>query len=425
MGKFLLILVLLITTATAQDKIIPNEPVLAIVIIGNHTTDDNVIRRELLFKEGDIITETEVRESQERLLNLYLFNRVEIYTIPQEQDGVLLVIEVTERLYFYPVPILNIQERDWDKWSYGLGVIHYNFRGQNERVWAGMWFGYRPGFGFSYTDQWAGDSLHLTTGFRLSKVTFDHRTLNFEERHILAEATVGKWWNFYFKTDLTLSFDRISVNDEFSPLLKSGQSTEYLLGVLFSVRHDTRDIYTYPQNGWFNRLFLFKNGIFQEFNNYYRVSADTRRYVSFGPVTFAGRWYQSYLFGDIPVYRYTYIGFDERIRGHFSEVREGKHINVAGLAIRFPIIPIRYFSLSLPGIPDLYTTNLKLGLSGGFFIDSGIVWDEAPEYQWNNFRTGFGFGLHFHLPYIEVFRIDYAMDRDWNGEIIAEIGLGF
>ena len=424
-GKLMLYILLgcLLTISFAQD--IKEKTIAAIVIIGNKTTAENVIRRELLFSEGEAVSDDNLRESHERLLNLYLFNRVEMYMIPQEEDDVLLVIEVTEQLYFYPIPLLTIHERDWDKLSYGLSVVHSNFRGQDENLWAGAWFGFRPGFGFSFSDQWAGDSLHLTTGLSFSKVTFDHRTLDFEERHIFAEASVGKWWNLYFKTEFTLLYDRISVEPKISPLLRSQQTTEHSWGTQFSVRYDTRDIYAYPTAGWNTFFYVFKNGLFQKNNNYYRLTADIKKYIPIGSVTLAGRFYQTYLFGEIPVYRLNYIGYEERIRGHFYDAREGKHVHIASLALRFPIIPIRYFSFSLPGIPDPYLKNMKIGLNGGFFIDSGIIWRRAEEYQWNNFNTGFGFGLHLRLPYIEVFRFDYAFNRHWNGQFIAEIGIAF
>jgi outer membrane protein assembly factor BamA len=425
LSKLILFLLFICVAVTLQAQDAQNKTIEAIVIIGNKTTGENVIRRELLFSEGDFVSEDKLRESQERLLNLYLFNRVEMYSIPQENNTILVVIEVTEQLYFYPIPLFDINERDWGKLSYGLSVVHSNFRGQNEDLWLGAWFGYRPGYGFSYSDQWAGDSLHLATSLNFSKVTFDHHTLGFEERHIFADASVGKWWNLYLKTELTLAYDRISVDPEISPLLFSQKATEHLWSALLSLRYDTRNIYAYPESGWYTFFSILKNGLFQKYNNYYRLTGDIRKYIPIGSFILAGRFYQSNLFDQIPIYRLNYIGFNERIRGHFYDVREGKHVQVASLALRFPIIPIHYLSFVFPGIPNPYLKNLKIGLNGGFFIDSGIVWGRSHEYGWNNFKTGFGFGLHLRMPYVEVFRIDYAFDRQLDGQFIAEIGIAF
>jgi len=140
--QFLWFLGLLTTTGllSAQDS---TRTISTILIIGNKVTDDNVILRELKIHIGDIPDQERLEESRQRIVNLLLFNRVEFKFYPQDESKLILVIEVTERLYFYPLPILTIQERDWSKWSYGLSAVDINFRGQNERIWLGLWFGYR------------------------------------------------------------------------------------------------------------------------------------------------------------------------------------------------------------------------------------------------------------------------------------------
>jgi outer membrane protein assembly factor BamA len=345
---------------------------------------------------------------------------------PQDEKSLVLIIEVTERLYFYPVPILTIRERDWSKWSYGLSLVNSNFRGQNEQLWAGAWFGYRPGFGLRYKDPWAGDSLHLNTGFSVQKTNFNHRSISdMEERHLLGQLSIGKWWDHIFNTALAFHFDRIKVASEFKDLMRSGNTTEYTFGLELSFRYDTRDLYSYPTSGWLNIIKLFKYGLFENYNNYENVAVDIRKYFSIGPIILAGRFYQNSLFGEIPVYRINYIGFEERIRGYFYNVWTGNHVQIGSIETRFPIIPIRYISLNLPIIPAQYLQNLKIGLSGALFVDTGIVWVNAEDYTTDKFNTGFGVGLHIHLPYIEVFRIDLGFDGNLNSQFIFEVGVVF
>jgi outer membrane protein assembly factor BamA len=132
-NQLILLLFLIIAFASGQDEGPNLKRIQNIVIIGNKHTEENVIRRELTFQIGDTVSEEDLELSRQRLLNLYLFHRVELYLVPQDEYGNILIIEVTEQIYFYPVPILRMNERDWSKWSYGLSVIHYNFRGQNEK----------------------------------------------------------------------------------------------------------------------------------------------------------------------------------------------------------------------------------------------------------------------------------------------------
>ncbi|TFH00831.1 MAG: hypothetical protein E4H13_06465 [Calditrichales bacterium] len=410
-------------TVYAQD--IPTLPISSIVIMGNEVTENNVILRELVVHVGDIPTKELIDVSRKRLMNLLLFNRVELNLYPQDHQAQILMIEVTERIYFYPVPILNFHERDWSKVSYGLGLVNVNFRGQAEQVWGGLWLGYRPGFGISFSDQWAGDSLHLSTGFGFTKTTYVHRTLDFEERHIFANTSLGKWWGYHFRTSLNFNYDRINVDPPYAALMHSGQNTEHTFGIQLAFRYDTRDLYFYPSSGWLNQFNIIQYGLFEPYNDYINLSGDIRKFLKIGPLIFAARLMQNSLFGQIPVYRINYIGFSERIRGHFYTVWEGRHIQMGSLETRFGIIPVQYFSMNLPGIPAQYLHNLKIGLSGALFIDSGIAWTHAEEYAIENFHSGFGMGLHFHLPYVEIMRLDYAFDRDFRGQLIFEIGVVF
>lgn len=426
--SYMLLPVLLLISfreASADEPVTYTKPISTIVIIGNKSTDDNVILRELVVIKGSIPTKEQLDESRKRLQNLFLFTRVELYLVPQDEKNDILIIELTEQWYFYPVPILSMRERDWKKWSYGLGVVHTNFRGQNEKLWGGFWFGYRPGFGLSYNDQWAGDSLHLTTGFSFNKTTYNHRTLDFEERHHSGRVSVGKWWNLYLNSDLILLYDNINVDPASTVYMRSGHTTENLFGIAGSFRLDTRDLYSYPHHGVFLHLYAMDNGIFQDYNRYQQVDLDLRTYLPVFSTTLAMRVYQTYLIGAVPLYRMNYLGYNERIRGRFYESWEGRNINLASIELRFPIIPIRYFSMDLPVVPAAYTRNLKLGLNAGIFADAGIIWSEPYEYAMANVKSGFGFGLHIRLPYIEVFRMDYAFDPNWRGQLIIEVGVAF
>lgn len=424
-SRFLLFLILCssISFIQAQDT---TGTINSIVIIGNEITGENVIRRELLLKVGDIPKPELLEESKKRLMNLLLFNRVEMNLYPQNDGGLILLIEITERLYFYPVPILTLNERDWSKWSYGLSVVNVNFRGQNERIWGGIWFGYRPGFGIRYSDQWAGDSLHLNTGLSVMKTIFNHRTIaGLEEKHVYGSIVLGKWWGYHFNTAVAFNYDHIKVAEEFADLMLSGNSSEQTFGIEFSIRHDTRDLFAYPSSGWLNQFKIFKFGFFESYNHYTNLVIDLRGYKKIGPIIFAGRFLQNSLFGAIPVYRMNYLGFSERVRGYFNEVREGKHLQIGSLETRFNIIPIRYFSMNLPPIPPQYLRNLKIGLSGAFFVDTGIVWNESTEFHKDNYLTGFGFGLHLHLPYVEIFRFDIGFNHEFRAQFIFEVGVVF
>ena len=92
--------------------------------------------------------------------------------------------------------------------------------------------------------------------------------------------------------------------------------------------------------------------------------------------------------------------------------------------MRFPIIP--GFLINLPSVflPESSTRNLKFGLNGAFFYDSGLVWNRSKEFSFNNknYLHGFGFGLHFLLPYVELARLELGLNEQLNSELIFEVG---
>jgi hypothetical protein len=47
------------------------------------------------------------------------------------------------------------------------------------------------------------------------------------------------------------------------------------------------------------------------------------------------------------------------------------------------------------------------------------------QYTIDNFKTGFGFGFHIHLPYVEIFRVDIGFDGNLDSQVIVEVGVVF
>ena len=113
-----------------------------IIITGNKITKESIILRELSFKKGDLIDIAKLKkiedESKVNLTNLNLFNFITISNTVNEKN-IIILIEVIERWYIWPYPILEISERNFNVWwdefkssnysdfsrfNYGLSLIH-------------------------------------------------------------------------------------------------------------------------------------------------------------------------------------------------------------------------------------------------------------------------------------------------------------
>lgn len=411
-------------TANAQG--FPQKPLADIIIIGNSHTNEDVIKRELLFSIGDIVSDSLLNESKKRLLNLLLFNRVEFYPLPGD-DEVSLLITVTERLYFFPYPEIRIEERDWDKVTYGAGVAHSNFRGRNEKLYAVILFGYKPGFHFTYVNPWINRKLHLTLGIYLKKYRSSSHcpVFDFEEKHLYTAFSIGKYWTRNFTSSVSLSRDEINVDNEFAHLMQTSKNSESNYSINFSTFFDNRDLYAYPSSGWNINFRLNKKGFFVPEIDYWQYSFNIRKYHTWKPITIASRVFLKQSIGELPVYDKVYFGYNERIRGYFFDVVEGKHCLSGNIELRFPLMKLKYFTFPTSVLPDFITKDLFFGINGGVFFDSGIVWHKRTEFTQDNFLSGFGAGLHIRLPYVEVLRIDAAFNENLEHQYIVEIGMAF
>jgi len=407
-------------TSSHSDRILNT-----IIIVGNKTTNKEVILRELLFREGDVLSDSLLKVSQERLENLWLFNRVEFIQSANQND-VTLIISITERLYIFPFPIFTLDDRDWDKITYGFGVTHTNFRGWNEQIFGQVYFGNRPGYGFSYYNPWINRELHLTAGVYFQKYTTENHSIAFDEDHITASFSIGKYWNRDFYSKFSFYYDNISVPSAAAYLMETGTKNEINNGITFTSVYDKRDVYAYPTSGFFANITLRKSGLFSDEIDYFQYAFDLRKYFSWRKLTSASRVFFINSFGDLPIYDKVYLGYSNRIRGHFNDTPiEGRHLFIAGQALRFPLIKLRYFTLPIVFLPGPSTQNLKFGLNAGFFAETGYTWKWKDDFDTDKLITGYGAGLHFLLPYIEVLRLDLAFDEKFNHEFIIEILMPF
>ncbi|NOX87535.1 MAG: BamA/TamA family outer membrane protein [Calditrichaeota bacterium] len=395
-----------------------------IIVVGNKHTEKEVLLRELLIKPGQTLQDSLLQRSMQRLENLWLFNRIEFLPF-STGDSVSIIISVTERWYFFPYPVFDVEDRDWKKITYGFGFAHLNFRGWNEKLQASTHFGNRPGLKFAYFNPWIGRDLHLFTGLYFRTFRLNNYLYDFPEHHIYGVIHLGKYWTRDFWTELMLIRDQITVDDKNVHYMETGNKTDVNYGIRLYNTFDYRDIYAYPSKGWYLKLGIFKMGLFLPKIDYTQYLLDFRKYFFLKPFILAGRIYTLQSYGKLPVYDRVFIGYKERIRGHFNEVFEGNHALILGAALRLPIIPVRYFSFGSKRLPDFMTKDLKFGLNAGIFVESGQVWKKHKNFAIRKMVSGYGAGLHILLPYVEVLRLDLAFNEKGKSQFIAEILMPF
>ncbi|MDT8324369.1 MAG: POTRA domain-containing protein, partial [Bacteroidota bacterium] len=244
----------------------PAAPVISgFAVLGNRVTQPETILREVTLQVGDSIDLEEIEFAKSRIYSLGLFNRVEITWPPM--DSTILLIEVDERWYLYPVPMFGIVDRNWDHWYYGLGVKHENFRGRNEKIFAGFVLGYNPWVSLSYSNPWifGDDQLFTQTGFAWSEVvnkSMESRGEgpNFDEIHYSVSQMLGKRLDPFRNVWLYGAYNYIEVSENRTGRTINEMGIDRYLTVGFGASHDTRNLNEYPTNGIYGSVYIAKKG---------------------------------------------------------------------------------------------------------------------------------------------------------------------
>lgn len=431
-----------------------------IIIKGNKKTKKQVILREMETEAGEEVTVEQLELDRLRIESLGLFSRVQMEA-ELRQKGIAVIITVSEQWYLFPLPIIYFNDKEYklNKLSYGASLIHYNFRGRAELLQVTGVLGFNPSLYFTYSNPWLfGDSrIFLSTQLYVSKVQNKSASLlqdgDVYERQFGGGIRVGKRLTLKTSLSLLLNYRQLEIPELVTVSPADSTSRLYRLTlhpsnidrlpqIGLSLSRDYRDFVFFPTRGSFARINLTHTGLpGSDHIDYSRLSIDLRKYLPLGrESTFAFRYAVDLSRGRVPSYDRLFFGFDRRIRGEFFDRYEGDHRMLANAELRFPLLPVRYYSLGDDKLGG-YMRNLKFGISGSFFFDMGTLWqqdrdrsiEELPlltgpfgnQKRPNKWIYGVGAGLNFHLPYIQVARLEYAWNQDRQSQIIFDTQVAF
>lgn len=100
---------------------------------GNETTQEVVMRQEMVVTEGDDINQSRIEASVQNIMNLGIFERVSYRSEPTpDTDNIVLVIVVIERYYIIPLPSAKLNGDS--QLEYGVKLLWDNVWGLNHRL---------------------------------------------------------------------------------------------------------------------------------------------------------------------------------------------------------------------------------------------------------------------------------------------------
>ena len=406
----------------------------SIQIIGNETTKDFVILRELTFGVGDSVNNEILFFNRERIFSLGIFTKVDLSFIQSNEVNVLQIL-IEESWYIFPVPFINIREKTLKRTSYGISLKYKNFRGRNETIRATVSLGYDPFYSLEYENPLIIPSHDISFAFACAYGSPINKSLILEEANgesfdfdVLSVNTMwGKRLNTESNLFFTLGYSSIKTpSNNVIPFMASQTSVDNAITLGIAYVYDTRNLKQFADKGIYFASNYLQSGFGIDNIDYNELSVDISKYKQiFNSLVLKGRMHSKHVFGKyIPPYKLARFGYDYYTRGNRYLVTEGKNRILGSVELAFPILTEWNFAIDVPLIPNSLT-RARIAVHTSIFGDVGKVFNNATDLKLNNLNSGFGAGITFlFLPY-NSFRIEYAFNEKGRGELLLETGISF
>lgn len=426
-----------ITFSQVSDSVILHKNYPAIIdsieIEGNEITEPYIILRELTFNLKDTLSRREADYNRERIYSLGIFTHVDLF-IKEKENKSILLIKVEESWYIWPIPFVDLKEGDWKKPSYGFDVLIKNFRGRNENLGFRFALGYDPEYLVYYQIPYVWQqgkisfdvSSYYGTIMNKSRIAKNIYGSDFEQRFFNSYIGLGRRFDLYNRLSIYFGFLYVETPKYFPGISASNVRIDKSAYFGIKYTNDSRDLAQFPLNGRFFSVDYQVKGLIKEDIGYNIVSADYREFREiYSDISAKWRVATRHTFGAaIPYYEYSFIGYSEKIRGHYNDKREGNSSLMASVEVRYPVIKEWNISFDFPIVPKELLTY-RVGLYPHIFFDTGATKFRDIPIKANDFKFGFGIGFTLLvLPY-NMGRMEIAFNEKFNSELILTLGISF
>ena len=423
-------------------------PIRSIEIKGNNQTNSFVIKRELLFEEGSSYVYNEffvelVNQSQSRILNLNLFNKVEINkfidSVNHYEVCIKIVIHVVEKWYHWPLPFVEFSDRNFNVWgnldfdpkrtNYGLYVFNYNLWGRNHTLKTKFKTGYNTKFGLEYRipflsqeSNWGIKALmDYSSQNELWYETINDSLQFFKNdkndliKNTQAAIEVSKrltpFTHFYLSTKY--QYDQIDSSVPTNDYLINNAKDQNTFAIQCRIEIDKRNNPFFPTEGsfmsvdmtellWANqsRAYNFRMGL--KMQKFTKISSNVYTALSCYTQLNSNK--------EPPYSQRKILGYQESIRGFEHYVIDGTSGLKANAAIRIHTLNS---NLSLPFIPFKNYQELPLNMYWEIYSDAGYVnynYSNETNQLVNAFLYSAGLGLNTLFYNDRILRLEYSLN---------------
>ncbi len=418
-----------------------------IFITGNNKTKAKIILRELSIEIGKRYPISSLNEilqaDRNKIYNTKLFNTVEVGLLELNLDKVDVVVKVTERWYLFPIPLIDIIDRNFNDWwvnhdhdfnriIYGMSLYHFNMRGMNERMTLTAQFGFSRRYEFEYEFPYIDASQRNGLGFFIRYQEYNNLHYdNFANKRefldsdsllkkgILTGISYVRRNSFYTRHHINLRYSDNQIADTIINLNPNylgiaGNQQQYFT-LSYTLSHDKRDIVAYPLEGYNFSASIEKLGlgIFDDVDvTNFRVNY--ARYIKFNKGFYFSNYSSIYLStpNSQPYSVVKGLGFNNNVvRGYELYVIHGQHYFVNKTSFKKVLLsgskklknfPLEQFS-HFP-----YAIYLKAYFDIGYSVNTQQY--EGNGYLSDQLLLGAGMGLDIVTMYDIVIRLEYSFN---------------
>lgn len=427
-----------------------------IVLTGNKRTKKYIIERELILKLNDTVLLKDLHEtidqSRRLVYNTTLFISVDITPVLLENQQMSLVVQVKEKWYIYPLPHLELSDRNFNEWwntynadfsrlIYGARFTHFNTSGRRDKLTVTLLSGYKRNISVEYSAPYSNSNL--TEGFSLvasyseqketnintsfnNKIEL-YKTEDFSTKEFKAGGSYMMRRGYYHRHQFSLYLNYISVSDSVIILnpfyFNKDQSDVFFPEVSYKLDYTNVDNTAYSLDGEIYSAKITKRGVgFSGGINSTTLEVSGKKHIPH-----RNKWYSSFqIDGQIKVpFNLAYInrqalGYKEfylrgleyytinapvAILGKYTLKKKVIAFNI-GVPFKNVIadkIPFQIFAKTYGDIGYAYThkahtssLNNKWLYSSGFGIDILSLYDMSLgiEYSFNQLGEN---GLFLHI----------------------------
>jgi outer membrane protein assembly factor BamA len=419
-------------------------------IKGNRKTKDRIITRELSKQLNDTIALSAVlkfkQRSEQNIFNTQLFIYDTIYTyFDHEHKTIQLKIVVKERWYVWPVPVFEIQDRNFNTWwqtkdlfriNYGFALGLENFTGVKDRLIFLFQRGYSERYGLSYRLPYLNKAQ--TVGFNMLYVFSRNNEVTYSTRNNIpvfvrqykkylrsdheARAGISYRPNLYQQSTIEAVFNDAVIQDTVLQLNPEyfGKSTNRISygSLLYRYTYDNRDNKIYPLKNWAFDLWLGQEGLDYASNapvNNLFVAGSLRKHSKlFDRIYLANLAKGRLLNVDKLSFNFNRaLGYHDFVRGYEYYVIEGQKYFLTKNCLRYQIVKPRvHQARKIIGVKEFNTIPYYAFLS--LFFDAAYVEDKfyfKSNDLTNTWQYGYGLGLDLITYYDVVLRFEYSFNR--------------